>query len=89
MQYVSVLVFSASTLLDPAITGIISYSAGLEGLPDARTIWGGLLIVLGVGAVTLGESHHEEVQTPIEDLSQVTDGDVEMMISSQNPIEND
>ena len=95
MQYVSVLVFSASTLLDPAITGIISYAAGLEGIPDFRTIIGGGLIVIGVGAVTVGESHHEEQHVhDALDTNNDDNGDVEMSISTltlchSNDDEND
>lgn len=59
MQQFSPLVFSAATLIDPAVTGIISWMAGIEGLPDASTVVGGLVVVAGVVFITVGELQRE------------------------------
>jgi len=55
MQFISPLVFSCVLLVDPAVTGLISWLIGVEGLPDVFTICGGFIVVLGVALVTVGE----------------------------------
>lgn len=56
MQYIHPLIFSCVLLVDPAVTGVISWLIGVEGLPDLFTTIGGLIVVVGVALVTIGES---------------------------------
>ena len=55
MNYINPLVFSCVLLVDPAVTGFISFLIGVEGIPDFFTITGGLIVVAGVALVTVGE----------------------------------
>lgn len=52
VKHLPPLVFSAAALLDPALTGIISYVFGIEGIPNAPTIIGGAIIVFGVYTIS-------------------------------------
>ena len=64
MQHIPPLVYSAVALVDPAITGIISWLVGLEHIPNV-VIWiGGCIIVGGVCTISYGEH--------IKELSPVT-----------------
>jgi len=54
-SYINPLVFSCVLLVDPAVTGIISWLIGVEGMPDIYTSLGGLIVVAGVALVTVGE----------------------------------
>lgn len=83
MQYISPLVFSSVTLVDPAVTGVISWAAGLEGIPDVWTWLGGVVVMAGVGVVSLGEHRrleHEQAQQEEADDAETegVDGDVEL-----------
>lgn len=60
MNYIAPLVFSCVLLVDPAVTGVISWLMGLEAVPDAFTILGGVIVVGGVALVTYGEHLKEE-----------------------------
>jgi hypothetical protein len=55
VQHISPIIFSSVALVDPAVTGIISYVAGLEGMPDLMTVLGGLVVVGGVAVISTGE----------------------------------
>jgi hypothetical protein len=72
------LVFSAVTLVDPAITGIISWLVGIEGVPDVYTWSGGIVVIGGVLIVIFGENQRlkEEAQEALlnneDDESQST-----------------
>lgn len=48
VKHLPPLVFSAAALADPALTGIISWVSGIEGIPNEPTIIGGIIIVIGV-----------------------------------------
>jgi hypothetical protein len=65
--HISPLIFSSIQLLDPVLTGIIVWMAGIEGVPDISTWIGGIVIMSGVGLITVGEysrSHlKEEAET--------------------------
>lgn len=61
LQYISPLVFSTAVLIDPALTGFLSWIGGL-GFPDIVTIVGGLIVLLGVGCIIVGE-HQRTHQT--------------------------
>ena len=41
LQFFSPLLFSSITLVDPACTGLVSWMAGIEGIPDIYTWVGG------------------------------------------------
>lgn len=61
MNYIQPLVFSCVLLVDPAVTGIISWVMGIEEMPDVFTILGGCIVIGGVFLVTYGE-HHKELE---------------------------
>lgn len=60
VMYISPLVFSSILLVDPAITGIISWSAGLEDIPSLQTWIGGFTVVTGVLLIIIGENSREK-----------------------------
>jgi len=55
MSYIPPLVFSSLSLLDPAITAILSYVIGVEDWPSVFSWLGGGLVVGGVAVIS---SHH-------------------------------
>jgi hypothetical protein len=60
ISYISPLVFSSILLVDPAITGIISWSAGLEYNPSLQTWVVGFTVVTGVLLIIIGENSREK-----------------------------
>jgi hypothetical protein len=64
IQYINPLVFSSVILVDPAVTGLIAYVAGIEGIPDSLTIAGGCVVIGGVLLITVGESDREQLHDP-------------------------
>jgi hypothetical protein len=58
MQYVPPLVFSSTSLLDPALTAIISWIARIESLPSWYCWVGGFIVMSGVGIISFGEKDH-------------------------------
>jgi hypothetical protein len=64
IQYINPLVFSSVILVDPAVTGLIAYVAGIEGIPDSLTIAGGCVVIGGVLLITVGESDREQHHDP-------------------------
>lgn len=60
MQHIHPLVFSCVLLVDPAVTGVLAWLIGVEGIPDVFTIIGGVVVVAGVGLVTVGEATHQQ-----------------------------
>jgi hypothetical protein len=62
IQHISPLVFSSITLVDPAITGLIAWLCGIEGVPDIATWAGGFVVVFGVGLIIVGESRRESAE---------------------------
>ena len=56
MQHIHPLVFSCVLLVDPAVTGVLAWLIGVEGIPDVFTMVGGTIVVAGVGLVTVGEA---------------------------------
>lgn len=65
MQYLPPLVFSSTALLDPALTAILSWMAGVETLPSLYSWFGGFLVMVGVAVISIGEHQHDdESQTP-------------------------
>jgi len=59
VKYVSPLIFSSTQLLDPGLTGVMSWMAGLEGFPSASTILGVLVVTVGIGCITVGQHKRE------------------------------
>jgi drug/metabolite transporter (DMT)-like permease len=53
------LVFSAFGLLEPFAVGLVAWTVGLEGVPSAPTIVGGLIIMAGVVFINIGEIRKE------------------------------
>lgn len=81
------LVSSSARLTDPAITGIISFLLGLEGVPGLFTFVGGLTVLAGLAGLTVakhkrahamavaGESFHVSVSKAIGgNYASFTDG---------------
>jgi drug/metabolite transporter (DMT)-like permease len=60
VEYISPLIFSSVTLVDPAVTGAIAWLVGIEGCPDMLTIAGGLVVVGGVALISAGERARAE-----------------------------
>ena len=58
MQYIAPLVFSALSLMDPALTAIISWLAGVEPLPMAFSWIGGTIVMTGIGLISFAEKKH-------------------------------
>ena len=56
IQHIPALVFSSATLVDPLVTGVLSYIAGLEAIPDVGTWLGGFVTIAGVAVISYGES---------------------------------
>jgi hypothetical protein len=59
VQFVSPLVFSSVILVDPALSGMFAWLAGLEGIPPLLTWIGGVVVIGGVAAITRGEYSRE------------------------------
>ena len=59
MTHISALVFSACLLVDPAVTGLISYAIKLERWPGPYTAGGGVIVVAGVGCIMVGEHRRQ------------------------------
>jgi len=77
VQYISPLVFASCQLLDPAVTGVISWAAGLEGVPPASTWIGGVVVMLGVGTISAGERGREVEVGDNDKLGGVNIGDAD------------
>jgi len=60
MQYIPPLVFSSVTLVDPAVTAFISWTAGIEHLPGIFSWLGGAVVVAGVAIISYGERKRRE-----------------------------
>jgi drug/metabolite transporter (DMT)-like permease len=60
VKYVPPLVFSVIILLDPVLTGLLSFEVGLESLPTFWTLTGGTVVLAGIAIVVVseGERHH-------------------------------
>lgn len=69
MTHISPLIFSSIQLVDPIMTGIIAWIAGIEGIPDLYTWIGGFVVISGVALITYGEhqrSHTENNENEIK-----------------------
>lgn len=64
IEHIPALVFSSCTLVDPLVTGLLSWAAGFESVPDLGTWLGGAVVIAGVALISHGErtrSQHERV----------------------------
>jgi len=55
MSSIPPLVFSSVLLIDPLITGLISWSLSIEGVPGQLTIYGGVVVIFGIFLVIYGQ----------------------------------
>jgi drug/metabolite transporter (DMT)-like permease len=63
VKYVNPLIFSSTQLLDPGLTGLLSWAAGLEGWPSASTFLGIAIVTLGIGFITVYQHRREGATT--------------------------
>jgi hypothetical protein len=82
MQYISPIVFSSVMLVDPAVTGLIAWFAGLEGIPDVLTVAGGVIVIVGVAIISVGERRREGDP---KFASYDDSDDIELTGTQQNP----
>jgi drug/metabolite transporter (DMT)-like permease len=55
IEHIPALVFSSITLIDPLVTGLLSWMAGFESVPDLGTWIGGVVVITGVALISHGE----------------------------------
>jgi hypothetical protein len=55
VEHIPPLVFSSLGLLDPLATGLVSWLAGIEGIPDLTTWLSGVVVMGGVALISYGE----------------------------------
>lgn len=95
MKFISPLVFSSVLLVDPAVTGFLSWCLGIEGIPKLYSILGGLVVISGVYFIILGEHQRKDdvknqfnsqsLSTSIDDID--SSNHIEMGdITTNNPI---
>lgn len=58
------LLVSSASLINPAITGVVAYAIGLEGVPGLPTIFGGLMVLVGLGVMSIGENKRKRTVSP-------------------------
>ena len=86
-MHISPLIFSSIQLLDPVLTGVIVWIAGIEGVPDLYTWIGGTVIIIGVGFITVGEykrTHKEEVIDDSKKMIEMKGGSGENSLDSDD-----
>ncbi len=84
MQHISPLVFSASCLVDPAMTALISWVFGVEPLPAWFSWLGGGVVIAGVVVTSHGEKLREEEEEKAKEAlkqSMDTEDDEEEFVS--------
>ncbi len=69
MQYIPPLVFSAIGLVDPAITALLSWMIGVEGLPSLYSWAGGAVVMTGVGIISYGEHERSKKEKAEKDAT--------------------
>lgn len=84
MQFVNPLLFSALLLLGPPLTGILSWTSGVEGIPDVYTFIGGAITTFGIGFLTYSEHcrsvEEKKASSSASSLTQLsTTGETEKM----------
>lgn len=71
VMYISPLAFSSTLLVDPLVTGIISWCMHLENVPGLLTWTGGLTVIGGVGFIIVGEKKRLKVEHSIVEDSEL------------------
>lgn len=69
------LIVSSSTLINPALTGLLSYLAGLEDVPGPYTMGGGAVILLGLALMAYAERVQSRVGNELQEHLELTDQD--------------
>ena len=64
VKYVNPLIFSSTQLLDPGLTGLLSWLAGLEGWPERSTFVGVGIVTIGIGFITVYQHRREHAGGP-------------------------
>lgn len=59
------LLVSSASLINPAITGVVAYIVGIEGVPGLPTIFGGLMVLVGLGVMSVGENRRKRAVLPV------------------------
>lgn len=77
VKHVSPVIFSTVQLLDPGVTAVMSYGAGLESLPDISTFLGVGIVSIGIGFVVYYESKRKTQEDEQVKYAKV-EGDIEM-----------
>lgn len=67
MQYIPPLVFASVTLVDPAVTALISWIFGIEALPGMFSWLGGGVVIAGVGIIGYGERQREAARSNLQE----------------------
>lgn len=62
MQYLPPLVFSSVSLLDPALTAVLSYLFGIERWPSLWSWLGGITVIVGVAIISIAEQRQHDQQ---------------------------
>ena len=52
-KFIPALIYSALQLIDPALCGILAWRSGVESAPDWLTCVGGVIVIIGVGLITV------------------------------------
>eukprot|EP01039_Chlorochromonas_danica_P003650 gene3650-3996_t len=72
MQYIPPLVFASVTLVDPAVTALISWIFGIEALPGIFSWLGGGVVIAGVGIIGYGERVREAARSNLRETDNAT-----------------
>jgi len=62
LKYVPELVFSSAQLFESAMTGLLSWAAGLEAAPSRATYLGLVVVGIGVGMVVMAQAKREAAE---------------------------
>jgi len=84
LQHIPPLVFSSLALADPALTALLSWAAGLEGLPSVLSWLGGIVVMAGVGVISYGEHQREKHGNSHQTKQKEGKSILEMMDESQH-----
>jgi drug/metabolite transporter (DMT)-like permease len=74
VRYTSPVIFSTAQLLDPGLTAVMSWVAGLEGLPSVSTVLGVAMVGVGIGCVVVGENGRKREREDVHSYQAVGQG---------------